>query len=415
MQRAETALNRRTPDSAQGNARSKGASAKPRELVGPFGRKAIRLGRVFGIEVGLDWSWIFIFLLITFSLSQGFAQGSEEWTPVQSWTGALLASVLFFSSILLHEFGHGLTSNALGLPVRSITLFIFGGLARLSGEPKRPRDEFLIAAAGPAVSVVLGLGFLGVAALIPSEPVAANVLGVVCGWVGTINLVLAGFNLVPGFPLDGGRLLRSLVWRMTGSFERATVVAAATGSAFAYLLITAGILTALLGGALFNGLWFIFIGWFLLNAAQSSTLQVVLQRELGRLPLGPSAAPLEPVVSGDSTVADAIEKIILTHGARIFFVRDGAATAGMVTLHELKKVSVGDRDSTPVRAIMLAAPSLITVPYTASLWSALELMNEAGVSQLPVERDGQLVGLITRERLLRIIQNVKELDGPIGR
>ena len=396
--------------SAPGNTRKGVESDGRHELVGPFGRKAIRLGRVFGIEVGLDWSWLFIFLLITFSLAQGFVAGDEGWTRTQSWVGALFASLLFFSSILLHEFGHSLTSKALGLPVRSITLFIFGGLARLSGEPKRPRDEFLIAAAGPAVSVVLGLLFLGVSAVLSADSAVGSVLSGVLGWVGIVNLVLAGFNLVPGFPLDGGRLLRSVVWRVTGDFERATVVAAATGAAFAYFLIGAGILTALIGGALFNGLWFVFIGWFLLTAAQGSTLQVVLQRQLVDLPLRGAVAPLEPLVSGDCSVRDALEGVVLKDGSRCFFVAGGEGPIGMVTLHELKKVPKEERGATPIKDIMLPASDLVTAPLGESLWTAFEIMSEAGINQLPVTREGRLVGLLTRERLLKIIRNVRELE-----
>jgi len=379
-------------------------------LVGPFGRRALRIGRVFDIDVGLDLSWIFIFLLITFSLAKGFAQGDEGWTPVESWTGALLASLCFFASILLHEFGHSLTSRALGLPVHSITLFIFGGVARLSGEPKRPRDEFLIAAAGPAVSLVLGLCFLLVSGVLPEEPSALKVLGVVFGWLGSINLILAAFNLLPGFPLDGGRLFRAAIWHFTGDFERATIAAATTGSFFAYLLIGGGILTALLGGALFNGLWMAFIGWFLLSAAQGSSLQVILKRQLGDIALGPAAAPLEPMVREDATVAEVIEEIVLKHGRRTLFVGDTERPLGMLTLHELKQVPAQERDRTTVRSIMLTTPKLVTAQHDASLWKGLELMNEARINQLPIEQDGRLVGVLTRERLLGIIQSVRELE-----
>jgi len=390
--------------------RSSDTGPRPPELVGPFGRPAIRLGRVLGIDVGLDWSWIFIFLLMTLSLAKGFAQGGDGWAPWQSSAGGLLASVLFFTSILLHEFGHSLTSNALGLPVRSITLFIFGGMARLSREPESPRDEFLIAAAGPAVSVVLGLAFLLTSAALPDRPAALDVLRVVCGWLGSINLALAGFNLVPGFPLDGGRLFRALVWRVTGDYERATFAAAAVGSGFAFLLIAAGIVIGLLGGNLFSGLWLVFIGWFLLSAARGSTLRTVLKRQLGGIPASRAAAPLEPLVGGDWTVAEAIENVVLAGGRRAFFVEEGGEPVGMVTLHELKRVPPEARQTTPVRTVMLPGEQLVTVPYEASLWRALELMNEAGVSQLPVEREGRLSGLLTRERLLRIIQSVQELD-----
>jgi len=384
--------------------------APPQELRGPFGRRALRIGRLFGIDIGLDWSWVFIFLLITFSLVRGFARGDEDWTQAQSWTAGVLASLLFFASILLHELGHSLVSIALGLPVRSITLFIFGGLAALSGEPKRPRDEFLIAAAGPAVSVALGVILLVASAALPDRPAAASVVAAVFGWLGTVNLFLAGFNLVPGFPLDGGRLFRAVVWHFTGSFERATLAAAAAGSLFAYSLIGLGILIALLLGNFYNGLWLAFIGWFLLSAAHGSTVQVVLRRQLGDIVAGPAAAPLEPMVRADASVADAIEEVVLRRGTRAFFVQDSERPIGMVTLHELKRVPVEEREGTPVREIMLAASELVTIPYEDSLWRAFELMNGSRVNQLPVERDGRLVGVLTRERLLGIIQSVRELD-----
>ncbi len=379
-------------------------------LTGPFGRRAIRLGRVFDIDVGLDWSWVFVFLLVTFTLAQGFAAGNDGWTPVQAWSGAILASVLFFVSILLHEFGHSLTSAALGLPVISITLFIFGGLARLSGEPKRPRDEFLIAVAGPAVSVVLGLGFLLLSFVLPEGQGAMAVFGVVCGWLGSTNLILAVFNVVPGFPLDGGRMLRAVVWHFTGSFERATVAAAGVGSLFAYFLIGTGIYAGLFGGALPNGLWLVFIGWFLLSAAKGSATQVVLQRQLGQIPLAPSVTPLEPMVSEQTSVAVAIEAVVLSQGCRTFFVRDDSGPTGMVTLHELKQVPNEARNITRVGEIMLTVQQLVTIPFEESLWKALEVMNEASVNQLPVEKDGRLVGVLTRERLFGIIQNVRELS-----
>ena len=384
-------------------------TARASDLRGPFGKRAIRVGRLFGIEIGLDWSWVFIFLLITFSLAQGFAQGEHGWSTQQSWLAGILASLLFFASILLHEFGHSLTSQALGLPVRSITLFIFGGLARLSGEPKRPRDEFLIAAAGPLVSVVLGFLFLAAAALFPHDP--PSVFGVACGWLGTINLVLAGFNLVPGFPLDGGRLMRAVVWHLTGNYERATYAASTTGSAFAFLMIGGGIFLALLGGALFNGLWLVFIGWFLLTAAQGSALQVTLQRELGGIPLAAAVEPLRPLVGARTPVGEVLESVVLGEGSRYFFVEDGGEVVGLVTLHQIRRVPVGERASTPVSAIMLERLDLTSIPKKASLWDAFQRMGEAGIAQIPVEEGGRLVGVLTRERLQAIMHNVRSLGG----
>lgn len=376
-------------------------------LRGPFGRRAIHVGRLFGIDIGIDWSWIFIFLLVTLSLAQGFLHEGHGWSASPSWAAAILASLLFFASILLHELGHSVTSQALGLPVRSITLFIFGGLAQLSGEPKRPRDEFLIAAAGPAVSAALGGLFLGLASLFPADP--PSVVGVAFGWLGTINLYLAVFNLVPGFPLDGGRLLRALIWRLTGSFERATVTASATGAAFAYLLIGWGILIALLGGALFNGLWLVFIGWFLLTAARGSAMRVLMERELGSISLAAAMESTEPLVDAQSSVDEALQTVILGQGSRYFFVQDAGHVIGLVTLHQVRTVAPGERSKTPVRAIMLDREALVTVPLHASLWDAFLRMGEAGIAQVPVEHEGRLVGVLTRARLQAIMQTRHDL------
>lgn len=349
-----------------------------------------------------------MFLLITFSLASGFKSGEVALGPVAAWGGALFASLLFFSSILLHEFGHSLTSNALGLPVRSITLFIFGGLARLSGEPERPRDEFLIAAAGPAVSVALGLLFLAIGTL-ASFAGAPPVFAVVFGWLGGVNLILAVFNLVPGFPLDGGRILRAAVWQVTGSFERATAVASQAGAMFAWFLIGSGVFLGLVTGALFNGLWFVFIGWFLLSAAKGSAMQVVLERQLGAVRLESAMAPPEPRENPCVTVAQAVEDQILGHGSRFFFVGERGMPLGFVTLEDIKRVPVDEREAMSVREIMEVPPELPTLPHDVSLWEAMRVMGEQNATELAVERHGNLVGVLTRERLAGIVRNLREL------
>jgi len=383
------------------------------ELRGPLGHHALRIGRIFGIDVGLDWSWLFIFLLITFSLARGFAHG-ESWGAVEAWSAGLLASALFFASILLHELGHSVTSQALGLPVRSITLFIFGGLARLTREPDSPRDEFLIAAAGPAVSVLLGLIFLGASDLLVGSGLAGGVPRVVFEWLGTTNILLAVFNLVPGFPLDEGRLLRAAIWKATGSFDRATFVASGAGTLIAYLMIGAGICLALLFGALFSGLWLAFIGWFLLSAAQASARRVTLERELEGITAGSAMDRVEPTVEGDSMLSEVIEGLILSHGRRAFFIEDDGQVLGLVTLHQIRRVPAEARASTRVRDIMLARPDLVTTTSNDSLWHALSLMNESGVSQVPVEQEGEIVGMVTRGRILEILENMRALGGKPG-
>ena len=384
-------------------------------LVGPFGSPALRVGRFFGIDVGVDASWIFIFLLITFSLSQMFLSEHADWPASFAWAGAIVTSVLFFVSILLHEFGHSLTSNALGLPVRSITLFLFGGLASLSGEPERPRDEFLIGAAGPLVSILLGGLFLGIGLLVPSEPVLAEVARSIFLWLGTINLILAAFNLFPGFPLDGGHLLRAALWSWTKDFGRSTRIASGAGSLFALALIGVGVLTALFGptGNLFAGLWYVLIGWFLLSAARRTSSMVTLEAQLGKSRVGDAMAPLEPSlipsVESSESVADVIEGPVLHQGRRYLLVEERGEPVGLVTLEDIKRVPIAERESTPVASIMVPRSELVTTTPDSTLLDAMKRMEEAGVNQLPVVEDGRVAGVLSREQLLRVLQARMEL------
>lgn len=392
------------------------SDAGDRTLRGPFGRRALRVGRVLGIEVGLDVTWVFIFLLITYSVAQQMGSQHETWPPAARWVGALAASLLFFASILLHELGHSVTSNALGVPVRSITLFLFGGLASLSKEPQRPRDEFLIGAAGPAVSVLLGLLFLLASLLLPGNPLIAQVGSSVFRWLGWINLTLALFNLFPGFPLDGGHLLRAVLWAWTGSMERATRVAAGMGAVFAAGLIGLGLLMAFAGVNLVGGLWLVLIGWFVLGAARGSTTQLVLQRGLATLHVRDVVDTDPPMVSRAASVADVISGPLLRQGLRWVLVRDHEGPVGMVTLQEVKAVPEELRANTPIGQVMHPRSRLLTVRLDTSLWDALRTLQEAGIEQVPVlDAEGRFAGMVSRERMLAVARNQLELSGRSGR
>jgi len=242
---------------------------------GPFGGKALVVGEISGIKIGLDRTWVIVLALVVYSLRANFLAEHPDWSGGLALGSALTTSLLFFTSILLHELGHSLVSNALGLPVRSITLFIFGGVAALSREPDRPRDEFLIAIAGPAVSAVLAVLFTAAAGFIPGDPLAFQVLGVICAWIGTINFILVVFNAIPGFPLDGGRVFRSFIWAVSGSYTAATRVASVGGGLFAALLISVGLYGSFAGGRpSLNGLWPILLGLFLLRTAVVSYIML---------------------------------------------------------------------------------------------------------------------------------------------
>lgn len=385
------------------------ADTPPSDLRGPFGGKAIYLGRVFGIAIGLDYSWLIVFVLVTFSLSGHFGQTHPNWPDTLNWAAAIATSMLFFACLLLHELGHSVTSNRLGLPIHSITLFIFGGVARLTREPDRPRDEFLIAIMGPVVSIVLGAGFLLLAGLLPESTTGLQALAAVASWLGTINLVLVAFNCIPGFPLDGGRVLRSLVWGLTGDYKKSTRIAASGGAVFAHLLIILGIIRIFLAKDFVGGLWMAFIGWFLLSAARSSVTQIYVKEHLESLRVGEVYDNECFRVPGSMSVAELIEGPILRQGLRTFFPESGGRLLGLITLHEVKEVPRDERDTTPIQAIAHPIDRLHSLTLRDTLWAALQKMDGEGVNQLPVVEDGRLLGILTRETVLRILRTRLEL------
>jgi len=239
--------------------------------------RGIPIGRLFGISIKLHFSWFFIFALVTWALVAGyFPAVYPDWNLTTSIITGIITSLLFFGSVLLHELMHSVVAQASGIPVKSITLFIFGGVAQITEEPKEPKTELKIAFAGPLTSILLGGIFWLIWFTVPAtfEYVIA-----VAFWLGWINLVLGGFNLLPGFPLDGGRVLRSILWWRSGNLRRATKWASNAGRGISFLFIFGGI-WLIFSGLWFNGLWLAFIGWFLGNAAVGSYRQLTLQQML---------------------------------------------------------------------------------------------------------------------------------------
>jgi Zn-dependent protease len=334
----------------------------------------------------------------------------------ERWLVAVAVSLLFFASIVLHELGHSLTAIGFGVRARSITLFVFGGLASLDSEPRRPRDEVAIAIAGPLVSAALGGLFLSLAGLL-GQAIGEGLLSRGIAWLGRINLTLAVFNALPGFPLDGGRVLRGLVWSATGSFERATRVAAGCGAFFAYTLIMLGALFALLGGQVVAGLWLAFIGWFLLSAARATAGQVVLERILERVRVADVAQRVDAsLLSGSETVAEIAQEAVMQRGLRSFYLIDGAGQLiGLVTLRELAATPPERRTLTTVFEVMVPRDRLAVVGPGDSGWVALRRMAERGVNQLPVVQQGRLLAAVTRERLLDLVRSELALEGQRGR
>jgi Zn-dependent protease len=369
-------------------------------------KNALRLGKIFGIEIRLDYSWFIIFALVTWSLSTGHFP-MYQWPSSVSWVVGILGSVLFFASILAHELGHSFVAIRRNVPVRSITLFIFGGLAQISKEPERPRDEFLIAIAGPVVSAGLGLIYLALPALLlsnPTEPVAA--LGV---WLGTINLSLAAFNLIPGFPLDGGRILRSIVWGLTGSFKRATQVSTGAGQVVAYGLIFIGI-SLFFSGRVGEGLWIAFIGWFLNNAAVAHYQQATLQEQLRGISARAAMMTDCPRVRRDLTLQQLVHDYLLKDAGRCFPVVEDGRTYGVVTLRHVRAYAPEQWRFITVGQAMTPFEEMKKVNADMELVQVMRFMTEEDLNEAPVVDDGHLIGMISRDRLLHFVTVRAELE-----
>ncbi|HEX9615917.1 MAG TPA: site-2 protease family protein [Anaerolineales bacterium] len=370
-------------------------------------RNAIRIGKVFGIEVGLDYSWFIIFVLITWSLAGHYLMVYQDWSPGFRLGLALVTALLFFISVLAHEFGHSLVAIATGTPVRSITLFIFGGIAQITREPKRPLHEFLIAIAGPLVSFGLAAAFGGL--LLVGQLSGLRGLEALGSWLGRINLILALFNLIPGFPLDGGRVFRSIVWGLTGNLNRATRLAGAIGQGVAWLFILVGI-WQIFSGNWANGLWIAFIGWFLNSAALGSVQQVALRDLLKGQAVRKVMMTDCPRVSPTQNLQQLVYDTILPSGRRCFPVVEDGHVLGLVTLHRIKEVPREAWPQTSVSQVMIPEAQLLKASPDEELYEVMERMSEEDVNQLPVvDQNGQWIGLVARDNILNFIRTRAEL------
>jgi Zn-dependent protease/CBS domain-containing protein len=390
-------------------------------------RDGIRIGRIFGINIYLDWSWIFIFLLITWSLAVGvFPAWHPDWSPGLSFAVAIVASLLFFASILIHELSHSLVAKARGLPVRSITLFLFGGASNIEREPHDPKTEFLMAVVGPLTSIILGFIFLFLGGTLASrmggimmdDPVQTisrlSPLLTLFLWLGPINIFVGLFNLLPGFPLDGGRILRSILWAVTKNFRLATLWAAGVGHVIAWLLIISGLTMAfgvtipLFGTGLINGLWLIFLGWFLNVAASRSYHQVVIQDLLDDVPVSLLMRNNVEAVSPDISVSTLVYKYIIDTGESAFPIVEGDRIVGLVSLEDVRKIQRDAWDRTTVREIMTGADKLAVVSPEEKVSEALNQLEKRDVRQVPVVQNGHLIGLLRRRDIMKWLQTQSE-------
>ena len=365
-------------------------------------RSGVFLFRVFGIEINAHFSWFLIFGLITFSLAYGyFPQALPGLLTSTYLIAGFAVSLLFFTSILLHELSHSLVAKRLGIDVPEITLFLFGGVSQMREEPSDPKKELAITIAGPLMSFALGIVF-GLAWFVTSgeepTPIAQAFL-----WLTWINFSLGVFNLLPGLPLDGGRVLRAFLWWRHGSIERATRTASLAGKALAIGLMLLGFAMLVFRGDI-GGIWLILIGMFLRSAADASYQDLVLRRALENARVAQAMiAPVESVPP-DITLRVFVDEYVLRHGYRSFPVRDGEALLGVLSLNHVKGATPEALDSTTVRERMVRLSPKITTSPDAPLVDALRRMSASGVGRLLVLEHGELVGMITKEGLLRFVE-----------
>lgn len=371
----------------------------------------IKLGRIFGIEIGLHYSWFIIALLIAMSLAAEFYALNPEWGEGVIWITAILTGLLFFAAIIAHELSHALVAKAFHLPVHAITLFALGGVAQIEREADNAKTEFWMGIAGPIMSFVIGFLCLALAmalgwpiGAVPRTPLLAMLM-----WLGYINISLAIFNLIPGFPLDGGRILRAIIWWATGDGLKATRIAARVGQIVAFGFIILGVLRFFSGAGL-GGLWIAFIGWFLLEAARGSRAQVEISESLRDVRVGDLVERDCLIVDGHDTIQNFVNKYLLRTGKRCFLVRDGRGVDGLITPHDVGET---DREKWPyitIDEVKRPLDKLRAVTPETPVSEALEIMGREDLNQLPVVRDGHIEGVISRGGVLRLLQTRAELD-----
>jgi Zn-dependent protease/predicted transcriptional regulator len=374
-------------------------------------RPQIRLGNILGVTIGLHYTWFIIAFLIILSLAAHFRAINPGWGEAVIWTSAILTGILFFVAIVVHELAHAMVARHRGLPVRSIVLFALGGMAQIEKDAADPKTEFWMGIAGPIMSVVLGSLCLALAwalgwstsVMTPETPAMAVLV-----WLGYINLVLAAFNMIPGFPLDGGRVLRAAVWWTTGDRDRSTRIAARIGQAIAFFFIVVGFWRFFNGGD-FGGLWLALIGWFLLDAARASYAQLEVVEGLRGI-------RVRDVMSNDCPTADPhwnlevfAEKYLMRSGRRCFVVKDSGRISGLITPNEVTMVERARWPYTTVAQVMRPLDQLQTVTPETPLVNALQVMGREDVNQLPVVSKGQVDGIVSRGHILQLLESRAEL------
>jgi Zn-dependent protease/predicted transcriptional regulator len=364
-------------------------------------QNSFKIARVGGIDIFINWSWLLAFLFLTWGEGQYYDSTFKNWGAGIAYSMGALSALLLFATVLVHELSHSFTARANNLPVRTIYLFIFGGVSNLSQEPETARTELLVAVAGPLASLVIsGTFFLlhAVSGGLPSE------VGAVLGYLAWVNLVLALFNLIPGFPLDGGRVFRSIVWMVTKNLRKATRIATVVGSGVGYLFILGGLTEAFVLGQVASGIWLAFIGWFLHGAAGATYQQAAVDQLLTGVQVADVMDRVFTTVPPDMPIESLVYRHLLSENQRALPVADeDGAFLGLITLADVREVARPDWTLVPAERVMVPQDRVLSVGPDDSLRDAMRLMAENDVNQLPVLQNGRLVGMLDRSHVLQYL------------
>ena len=372
-------------------------------------RSSIRLGSFFGIDVGIHWSLFGVMALVSWSLAEGFLPDEyPNWSTATYWITGVVSAVFLFSSVLVHEFAHSLVAKSRGFPVEGITLFLLGGVSSLKSESRKAKDEFIISAVGPLTSFALGVVFgLLLAIGVGGENTPASW---VVFYLMLINLLLGLFNLLPAFPLDGGRVLRSIIWGATGSLYKATRIVAGAGQLFGMVLMGVGAYSILTGNLLgfLGGLWYALIGWFLHSAASNSRSEAMVESEFRGVKVRDVMDDAPPMIDPTASIHDAIYDQMIKRGGRSISVCDGDKLLGILTLTDVKRVPRERWEEVTVAQAMTRIP-LKHVGPNDDLYEALEQIGEQRLNQAPVLEGDRLVGMLSRADLVQYLHSRREL------
>ena len=380
----------------------------------PMRTAGFRIAKILGIPIYLDATWLLIFGLITYTLAMNFGQQHPQWTPVQHWALGILTSLLFFGSVLFHELAHSVVALYYKIPVHSITLFIFGGIARIGREPSKPIQEFNIAAAGPLASFFLAGAFGALMLAFPAE----HMVGALASYLAITNLMLGAFNLAPGFPLDGGRIFRAIIWGVTKDFSRATLIAGSSGRVVAYALMGIGGYLAFYKNDWYSGLWLGVIGLYLLNAAQQSIAQMTIRDALAGLRAADVMSHEVPTIEGGMSLEEYGAEVLRT-GRRCHLVLSGDRLVGMMNVHTLNAVPRPEWTNNSVQSAMIPRDKIQWTSPDEPLLRLLERLLTSDINQMPVvsgggEESPQIIGMVTRDSILRVMQTHSELASQLS-